>query len=315
MSIAGFRSREMDLYQDLMRHVQDKTEQVSRGQAISIRDTLELAREVRRDFQDLMGLLDICTGYYNAADLVVSHVVNVAFFALKMAVDMKLPGQQIEDTLVSGLLHDIGFGTVPAFGLDIDALLLVESEMERLVRDTDQAVVQGHSEAGSKAVAPETDQARRVAEIIWQHHERADGKGYPRGLKEAGQQVVSRILAITDIYEALVHPRPFRDALVPPRGIEAIVHGRPGAFSPRMLKELLRSLPPFPVGYHVRLSDGSIARVLNTNVDAPLRPDVELLADGAGEAATGQQEIRLRDCPLIFITECLPRFTAGDAAR
>ena len=300
----------MGLYRDLMRHVQDKTEEVSRQQEVSICDTVVLARPVLANFQDLSGFLEICTGYYTAADLVVSHAVNVAFFTLKMARDMKLPDEQIEDAFVGGLVHDIGFGTVPAFFLDVNAMLLVESEMERVVRETDQVLIRGHCEAGAKAVAPETDQARRVAEILWQHHERADGKGYPRGLKDADQVLASRMVAIADIYEALIHPRPFRDALVPPRGVEAIVHDRPGAFSPQMLRQLLRSLPPFPVGYHVRLSDGCIARVVKTNEDLPLRPDVELLCDGAGQPIARGRDLRLRDCPLIYITECLPRFGA-----
>jgi HD-GYP domain-containing protein (c-di-GMP phosphodiesterase class II) len=275
---------------------------------VSIRDTLVLARHLIEQFQGSGDLLEICTAAYNPADLAVSHAVNVACFAWKMAVNMKLSAQDIEDTLVAGILHDIGFGKVPAFHLNLDDPAFNEGKPERLLTETNRRLVRAHSEAGAKAILPENDQARRVAEIIWQHHERADGTGYPRGLKETEQHVSSRILAIIDTYEALIHPRPFRDTLVPPMGIEAIKRDHPGSFSARMLKELLRSMPLFPVGYHVRLSDGSIGRVIRTNAESPLRPDVEVITDNSGEAIIPPREIRLRESPMLYITECLPRF-------
>lgn len=179
---------------------------------------------------------------------------------------------------------------------------------EQLLTDKNLRLVQGHSQSGHNAIASENDQARRVAEIIWQHHERADGTGYPCGLKESEQRGPSRILAIIDIYEALIHPRPSRDALVPPKGIEAIKRDRPGAFSTRMIKELLRSFAPFPAGYHVKLSDGSIGRVIKAHGDSPLRPDVEIITDSGGEAIIPPKEIRLRESSLIYFTECLPGF-------
>jgi HD-GYP domain-containing protein (c-di-GMP phosphodiesterase class II) len=298
---------EAALYAHLMAHVRAKTEAVGRGERLPIHDTVALARHLLTRLADPGPLLAVCTGYYAPADLVVSHAVNVSLFALQMARAMRRSAEEIEDTLVAGLLHDVGFGAVPAFRLTPEALALLESQPEGLVTRANRQLVEGHSAAGYAAIVRDSPQAERVAEIVWEHHERADGQGYPRGLKEAEQRVPSRILAIIDIYEALIHPRPFRDALVPPRGIDAITRERPGAFSAEMLKALLRALPPFPLGYHVRLSDGSIARVTGIAPDAPLRPDVTVIARRGGEALAPPLAIRLRESSLLYITECLPR--------
>jgi HD-GYP domain-containing protein (c-di-GMP phosphodiesterase class II) len=250
----------------------------------------------------------VCTDAYAPADLVVSHAVNVSLFATQVARAMPRPAEEIEDTLVAGLLHDVGFGALPVFRLaPPERLALLESQAESLVTSAQRALVEKHAAAGYAAIARDSAQAQRVAEIVWQHHERADGKGYPRGLTEAAQRVPARILAIVDAYEALIHPRPFRDALVPPQGLDAITRGRPGAFSTEMLKALLRALPPFPLGYRVRLSDGSIAHVTGIAGDAPLRPDVEVVATGRGEALPRPLAIRLREHPLLYISRCLPR--------
>lgn len=300
-----------ELYQGLMAHVREKTEEAGRGKGVSIRDTVALAPYLNEQLRGSGDLLEICTADYNPTDLAVSHAVNVACFAWKMAVNLKLSAQDVEDTLIAGLLHDIGLGSLPAFHLDLDAPALAKIKTGQFFEDSDRRLAQMHSETGHRAILAENDQARRVAEIIWQHHERADGTGYPRGLKEAEQHVSSRILAIIDTYEALIHPRTFRDALVPPMGIEAIKRDHPGAFSAKMLKALLRSITLFPVGYHVRLSDGSIAKVIRTNGEYPLRPDVEVVTDNSGEAIIPPSEIHLRESSLVHITECLPRVRQG----
>jgi HD-GYP domain-containing protein (c-di-GMP phosphodiesterase class II) len=302
--------REAALYAHLLQHVREKTEAVGRGERLPIHDTVALARHLLARFPDPAPLLGYCTGYYAAADLVISHAVNVSLFAVQVARSMRRPAEEVEDTLVAGLLHDVGFGALPAFRSTPEALALLESQPEGLVTPANRRLVQQHSAAGYAAIARDSAQAQRVAEIVWQHHERADGKGYPQGLTEAAQRLPGRILAIVDIYEALIHPRPFRDALVPPQGIDAITRERPGAFSAEMLKALLHALPPFPLGYHVRLSDGSVARVTGIAPDAPLRPDVEVVVTGRGGAVAPPLAIRLRESPLLFITECLPRFRA-----
>jgi HD-GYP domain-containing protein (c-di-GMP phosphodiesterase class II) len=312
MEIGKLRqSSERELYRDLMAHVREKTEEAGRGKGVSIRDTLALAPHLTEHLRGSGDLLEICTADYNPTDLAVSHAVNAACFAWKMAVSLKLSAQDVEDTLVAGLLHDIGLGSLPAFYLDLDAPALARMKTGQLFSDSDRQLAQMHPETGHRAILAENDQARRVAEIIWQHHERADGTGYPRGLKEAEQHVSSRMLAIIDTYEALIHPRLFRDALVPPMGIEAIKRDHPGAFSAEMLKALLRSITLFPVGYHVRLSDGSIAKVIRTNGKHPLRPDVEAVTDINGKAIIPPNEIRLRESSLIHIRECLPRVRQG----
>ena len=300
----------MELYRNLMGHVREQILAVSRDEQVDIGETRQIAQTLIDRFRDSTELLELCLSYYDAADLAVSHAVNVASYSMRMGVDMGLPDQDLEDMVVGGLLHDIGFGKVPVFHMDREKLFKFTEDPERALSDSDREMVDLHPQLGADAILKDSDQDNRVAEIILQHHEKADGSGYPRGLPDEDQRQPARIISIIDTYEALTHPRPFRDALVPPAGIEAIKEGRWGLYSPDMLRELLSSLTLFPVGHYVQLTNDAIGRVLQTYRDAPLRPDVEIIIDGNGERLKQPRLVELRNEQTFGIARALPRFKA-----
>ena len=247
-------------------------------------------------------------GFYNPVDFVVSHAANVAIYALKMATDMGLSKGEIEDAVLAGILHDVGFSRVPVYGMNEKELLGYEENPGQALTDEDYRLVNLHPVYGHDAIAIEDSRSKRIAEILLQHHEKADGSGYPNGLRESEQHIQARIISIIDTWEALIHPRPLRDALVPPKGIEAIKNQAEGVYSPEMLKELISSFSLYPVGHFIRLADGSIGKVIETQTDNPCRPVVQLLIDPRGNQITPPRHLDLREYQMIRITECLPRF-------
>jgi HD-GYP domain-containing protein (c-di-GMP phosphodiesterase class II) len=72
--------------------------------------------------------------------------------------------------------------------------------------------MQGHSEIGERILA-KVDDYGRIAEVVRHHHERVDGFGYPDGLDEAAIQLLSRIIAVADSYNAMTSDRPYREAM------------------------------------------------------------------------------------------------------
>lgn len=299
------------LYKNLLLYIKEKTEAVGRGEQISISDTVDVANKVIEDFKGSSRLLEAAMGYYDPLDFVVSHAANVAIYSLKMAIDMGLPEEDVENAVIAGILHDVGFSRVPVYNREEQDLLIYEEDPGQALSDEDLELVNMHPAYGRDAIVLEEPRSELIAEIILQHHEKADGSGYPNGLMESKQHIQARIISIIDTYEALIHPRPFRDALVPPMGIEAIKRQVRGEYSIEMIKALLSSFSVYPVGHFVGLSDGSIGKVVETYRDNPCRPVVDLIVDSQGNRIDPPRRIDLKENQMISIKECLPRFRTG----
>jgi HD-GYP domain len=112
-----------------------------------------------------------------------------------------LDGERQHGLRIAALLHDIGNIAVPASILAKPAPLT----------ETEHALMRTHVEEGCQLLA-EINFGAPVADIIYQHHERYDGSGYPRGIKGEEILLEARILAIADTVEAMCSPRPYRPA-------------------------------------------------------------------------------------------------------
>ena len=134
------------------------------------------------------------------------HQRRVADLARSIATEMGLPPDVIEGIRIAAAIHDIGKVAVPAEILSKPGKL-TQNELE-LIKD--------HSLTGFD-ILKHVEFPWPIAEIIYQHHERLDGSGYPRGLKGDDVLLEARIIALADVVEAMASHRPFR----PARGIDA----------------------------------------------------------------------------------------------
>lgn len=134
------------------------------------------------------------------------HQARVADLARAVAVEMGLSSDRIEGLRIAATLHDIGKLYVPSEIL---------SKPNRL-RDIEYSLVQEHARMGYE-ILKDVESQWPLAQIVYQHHERLDGSGYPRNLK--GDEIImeARILAVSDVVESMASHRPYRPTL----GIEA----------------------------------------------------------------------------------------------
>jgi putative nucleotidyltransferase with HDIG domain len=129
------------------------------------------------------------------------HSERVTALSLAIGREMGLPEQDLDLLHRGGLLHDIGKIGVPGHILDKPGNLTRE----------ESAIISEHPEKGSRILEP-IPAFQEVIPIVAQHHERFDGKGYPRGLSGEAISLGARILAVADVYDALAADRPYRPA-------------------------------------------------------------------------------------------------------
>jgi PAS domain S-box-containing protein len=134
------------------------------------------------------------------------HQVRSANLARTIATEMGLSQEKIDGIRVAGSIHDIGKLSIPAEILSKPTKL---SEVEF-------SLIKEHARQGYE-ILKGVESSWPLAEMVYQHHERMDGSGYPRHLR--GDEILpeSRILAVADVVEAIASHRPYRPAL----GIEA----------------------------------------------------------------------------------------------
>jgi putative nucleotidyltransferase with HDIG domain len=136
--------------------------------------------------------------------------------------------RQVETLFRGGLLHDIGKIGIPLAILDKPGKLT----------DEEYAKVKDHSAIGAKILEPIKAYADIIPMVI-QHHERYDGKGYPSGLAGQAIDINARILAVADVYDALISSRPYRQGWIEDKVITLLKNEAGRQFDPQVVEAFL----------------------------------------------------------------------------
>lgn len=159
------------------------------------------------------------------------HSIRVGQFSEAVALWMGLNDDDIRNLRLAGMLHDIGKIGTYDYLLDKPAAL-TDEEFE---------VVKRHPEAGVK-ILQGIKQLRDILPMIKHHHERFDGKGYPRGLRGEEIPIGARILHVTDSFEAITDDRPYRPARHFRDAIEELKLNSGTQFDPKVVKAFFATL-------------------------------------------------------------------------
>lgn len=197
------------------------------------------------------------------------HSVDVATIAMIVAKQQGLSQTQIHEIGVTGLLHDVGKTKVP-----LDIL----NKPGRL-NDAEFAVMKQHSVYGYQIIKDRPEVSPPIALGVLQHHEKINGSGYPMGVGEDKICPYAKILAVADIYDALVTERPYKAAYSQRDAVEMIM-SMTMELDITAMKSFLESMILYPVDSIVELSNGEKARVVRNIPHYILRPTVVGLQSG-----------------------------------
>ena len=207
-------------------------------QRVSVENLLEenLAR-VRAALEETVSALTATTEKRDP--FTAGHQRLVAQLACAIADRMGLSPERIEVLRTAGLLHDIGKIAVP---------IEILSKPGRLTSE-EMRLIHPHSTVGYEILARIPFDGP-VAEMVWQHHERLDGSGYPRGLRGEDILMEARILAVADVVEAMASHRPYRPSLGIRAALQEVVRHRSTGFDPVVVDACVEL---FRQGYRLKL--------------------------------------------------------------
>lgn len=191
------------------------------------------------------------------------HVLNVTVISLLLGRTMGLDATDLTHLGTGSLLHDIGKLELP------ERLRWQSSQFNNAERNIYQEHVIKGIPLGQAMHLPVEEMA-----IIAQHHETADGRGYPRKLSGDKIHPLARIVALVDQYDSLCNPPNPAEAVTPHEALSLIFAQMKKQFDPNVLTHFIRMMGVYPPGSVVELSDGRLGLVVSVNSSRPLKPSV-----------------------------------------
>ncbi len=199
----------------------------------------------------------------NAGDAASSHALNVAVVSMLMGRVCGLADDEMLDLGTGALLHDVGKLGLP-----------------EAVRDLDDAMDRDDLSAYRSHVAQGVLQGKRMELapgallVIAQHHEHADGSGYPMRVSAERMSTAARIVALVNRYDNLCNPARLGCALTPHEALSRLFAQAKAQFDAGLLNTFIRMMGVYPAGSVVQLTDDRYALVMSVNSTRPLKPNV-----------------------------------------
>lgn len=186
---------------------------------------------------------------------IAGHSFRVAFYSLKLAQRMGLDSQQLKAIFRGGILHDVGKIGIP------DSILKKPGQLS----EEEMQIIRKHPEDGYK-MCSKLGLSEEELEVILLHHERWDGTGYPKRLRDEEIPLLARITTVADIYDALTSSRSYREAWSHANAMRFITENTGTIFDPDCVNHWLTLNSPAPISEQYsqwRTEDKDVADVLS----------------------------------------------------
>lgn len=217
-----------------------------------------------------------------------THAIDVCVLALLLGLHQELPAAQLEALGVGAMLHDIGKTRLP----------------RNLLRKTSntnpqaQKLLREHPRLGLSVLANTKDLNQEVLRIVVEHHEYADGSGFPLGHTAEQLSPLSQIVGLVNFYDELVSGQDGCAAHQPTQALRRLYQlGKQGAFVSDLIMAFIRTLGVYPIGAAVALNTGECGIVTATNFIESQKPTVLVVTDKNGHVYAEPRLVNLAEHP------------------
>ena len=197
------------------------------------------------------------------------HCLNVSVLAIAFGRHLRMGRQDLIRLGTGGLLHDVGKMQIP------DEIL---NKPGRLTEE-EFSVMKQHSAIGKELLTKSQGSLNYAVDVAFNHHERMDGKGYPRGLFASELSEYARIISIVDAFDAMTSNRCYDRSRSTLDALKAIYGDRDKHFDEQYTLEFIQLMGPYPPGTIVELANGAVGIVLSSEVKKRHLPRIRVVLD------------------------------------
>ena len=261
-------------YKNLIEKVAAIFTGIKSGVDVEMRVINNIGMQLLQDLRDYPeSFVDYILGGEVTGHELAKSSVNTAILSALTAQELKLKNHKINNIVAGALLHDVGMLRLSK-GITEKKGQLSEAELEQ---------IKSHPVHTSKIVTKELFGSQEINLIALQHHERWDGKGYPDQIIGPSIDLGARIVSVADAFEAMVSKKSYRKSIVGYQAVKNLLADNGRRFDPAVIMAFTKIMGIYPIGSILKLNDGSIARVDRLNIEAPLRPIIQILINKDGK--------------------------------
>jgi HD-GYP domain-containing protein (c-di-GMP phosphodiesterase class II) len=266
---------------EALRQTKDLIDQVFTSREGCASNTLHMIERVTTALDETgraMAILNINNSdEFGLANYATLHALNVFMVAMMIGREFELSNGDRLSLGVGALLHDIGERKVPN-------QVLAKHRMGDACTRAERIFFELHPEYGHRIIEGIGGFSSAAAQAIYQHHERSDGSGYPRGLKEDTISMLAKIVMVADEYDHLTNTLDPSHRLSPTEAFAHLYQKRRQMLPEHVLVGLIHVLGIYPPGTFVLMSDQTFGMVIHSKSDSTTRPTVMIYeADSSAE--------------------------------
>ncbi len=213
------------------------------------------------------------------------HAIDVTVISVHLGVRFQFNKYELEELAIGALLHNIGMVVIPNEIINKKGKLTFE----------EFSLIKEHPIYGFEILKSNSDISLLSAHVAYQHHERQDGSGYPRGLKGRNEypyrkdfdpNIIHRyaeIVTVADTYVAMISPRPYSKPKTPEEALKIIIKVAGSHLNKVIVEEFLKTIPVYPVGSLIYIKEandktllGYKGAVVEVDENKPERPLIVL---------------------------------------
>lgn len=226
-------------------------------------------------------------------DYLFQHSLNVCIYTTMLGMAHGYSREELATISLGAMLHDIGKTQIPIELLRKKGALTQE----------EFTLMKKHTEYGFQLLKDEANIPLIVAHCAFQHHERMDGSGYPRGLNGKDIHDYARWIGLVDSYDAMTTHRVYRKAMLPHQAMEVLYTGTETLYEKEKIELFRDKVAIYPLGVSVTLNTGEAGTVVGLNHLFPQRPIVRLLYNEQGEELKAPVEVDLSQKLSLMIVD------------
>jgi putative nucleotidyltransferase with HDIG domain len=222
-----------------------------------------LAQAVAQNRTALLAL----TALKNYDNYTFTHMVNVSILTMGQGRGLGIEGAALRQLGLAALLHDIGKVRTPPEILN---------KTEQLT-DREFEILKRHTVDGAQILRTTPEVPALAPVVAFEHHLRADGTGYPRGVSRPELNVATMLCGISDVYDAMRSQRVYQQAFPTDRILSVLQRNDGKQFDQNLVRRFVQLVGIYPAGNLVRLDSGETAVVTKAYAPDPYRPRVKVL--------------------------------------
>ncbi len=242
------------------------------------------------------------------------HSVNTCILSLAMGRLVGLSEERLRHLGTGALLHDIGKIGVP------QAILRNPGRLQ----GSDWETIKRHPQEGAQSILAASGVGQELASAIaFEHHSRFDGSGYPKLGHDDGHghprarsgrdlHLFSRLVSVSDTYDAITTRRSYRRAETPTRALNVLLNGAGTSYDPDLVRAFIQLMGVYPPGSLLQMSTGEVVLVVDQEPGEPERSRVVIVKDAAGNVIGEPEPVPFR--PGDVVDQLLPDRVGVDPA-